>query len=336
MTVRVGVIGVGNIGTAHANNLAGSVAGSSVSAVFDVSQGPADELATQIGCRVAASLEDLIGADDVDAIVIASPDGLHPEQALSCLAAGKPTLCEKPLAPTREEAKSVLDAEVALGRRLITLGFMRRFDPGYLGLKAQLTTEAIGSPLLVHNVHRVAFAPYGLTSAGTVTNAAIHEIDINRWLLDDEYDRVQVITGRPGPDVPDGERDPMLLIFQTSDGILVEIEAFITAGYGYEVACQVVASAGVADMGDGGFITTTAKRVRGQAIPELWLGRFNEAYRLQMQAWVDSIRGLTGPAGASLWDGFAATAAAQAAVASLSSESWESIDMPDKPELYNP
>ncbi|MCP5030906.1 MAG: Gfo/Idh/MocA family oxidoreductase [Actinomycetia bacterium] len=334
MTVGVGVIGVGNIGTAHARNLAGSVAGSTVSAVFDVSRERSAELAAELGCRSASSADELIGGDDVDAVVIASPDALHPGQALACLAAGKPTLCEKPLAPTQAEAQVVLDAEVALGRRLITLGFMRRFDPGYLGLKDEILTGAIGAPLLVHNVHRVAYAPYGLTSTGTVAAAAIHEIDINRWLLDDEYERVQIISGRPGPDVPDGERDPMLLIFQTVTGVLVEVEVFLTARYGYEVVCQVVASDGVADMGDRTYITRTTKRVRGQAIPEQWLGRFNEAYRLEAQAWVDSIRGLTGPVGASLWDGFAATVAAEAAITSLSSERWETVDLPPKPDLY--
>lgn len=334
MTIRVGIVGVGNIGSAHALNLAGSVAGSTVSAIFDVSPETTGELATAVSCRVASSLDDLIGGDDVDAVVIASPDGLHPEQVLACLAVGKPTLCEKPLAPSRHEAQSVLDAEVALGRRLVTLGFMRRFDPGYLSLKNQITGGAIGSPLLVHNAHRVAYAPYGLTTAGTVTNAAIHEIDINRWLLDDEYERIQIITGRAGPDVPAGEQDPILLIIRTAGGVLVEIEAFLTARYGYEVTCNVVASDGVAEMGDGGYITTTTAGVRGQAIPELWLGRFGEAYRLEMQAWIDSVRGITGPVGASLWDGFAATAAAEAAVASLTSDTWETVALPPKPDLY--
>lgn len=199
MTIRVGVIGVGNIGTAHARNLAGSVAGSTVSAVFDVSQERSADVAAELGCRATSSLDELVGGDDVDAIVIASPDGLHAEQALACLAVGKPALCEKPLAPTSAAAKAVLDAEVAIGRRLVTVGFMRRFDPGYIGLKNEIQTGAIGPPLLVHNVHRVAFAPYGLTSAGTVTNAAIHEIDINRWLLDDEYERSRSSLAGPAP-----------------------------------------------------------------------------------------------------------------------------------------
>lgn len=334
MTIRVGIIGAGNIGTVHARNLAGSVAGSAVTAIFDVAGTSATALAAELGCRVAASLEDLITGDDVDAVVIASPDALHSEHALACLAARKPTLCEKPLAPTLGEAQRVLDAEVAIGERLITLGFMRRFDPGYVALKAEIGLAGIGSPLMVHNVHRNAFFAYGLTTEGTVTNAAIHEIDINRWLLDDEYTRVQVIMGQTAPEVPEGQRDPLFIVYETERGVVVDIEAFMTARYGYEVTCQVVASDGVSDMGDGGYITRTTQRVRGQAIPEQWLGRFRDSYRIEMQAWVDSLRGRTGPVGASLWDGFAATVAADAAVNSLSSGTWEPVDLPPRPDVY--
>ncbi|MDH3754457.1 MAG: Gfo/Idh/MocA family oxidoreductase [Acidimicrobiia bacterium] len=334
MTIRVGVIGAGNIGTAHAHNLATAVPGSTVTAIYDVDQPAATALASELGCRSTASLADLINADDVDAVVIASPDGLHAEQALACLAVRKPTLCEKPLAPTIEAAQRVLDAEVAIGERLLTLGFMRRFDPGYVALKREIGAEGIGTPLMVHNVHRNAAFAYGLTTEGTVTNAAIHEIDINRWLLEDEYARVQVIMGRSGPDTPDGQRDPLFIIYETAGGVVVDIEAFMMARYGYEVTCQVVASDGVSDMGDGGYITRTTARVRGQPVPEQWIGRFRDAYRIEMQAWIDSIRGRAGPTGASLWDGFAATHAAEAAVESLRSDGLVRVDLPSRPDLY--
>ncbi len=135
MTIRVGVIGTGNIGTAHALSLAREVSGSSVVAVFDVAADRAQGLAIDIDARALPSAQAVIEDDDVDAVVIASPDDLHAEQALACLAVGKPVMLEKPLAPTLSAAQQVLDAEVALGRRLIMLGFMRRFDPGYVALK---------------------------------------------------------------------------------------------------------------------------------------------------------------------------------------------------------
>ena len=63
---------------------------------------------------------------------------------LACIEAGKPVLCEKPLATTAEACLHVIDAEVAGGRRLVSLGFMRRFDPGYGAIKEGLENGGVG------------------------------------------------------------------------------------------------------------------------------------------------------------------------------------------------
>lgn len=334
MSVRVGVVGTGNIGTAHALSLARQVSGSTVTAVFDVAQERAEALAREVGARALPSAQAVIEDENVDAVVIASPDDCHAEQALACLAVGKPQMLEKPLAPSLADASSVMDAEIATGRRSIMLGFMRRFDPGYVAMKESLTSGGIGDPLVVHNVHRNAFAPYGLDTRLSIANSAVHEVDINRWLLDEEYSWVQVLSGKPGPDVPEGQQDPLLITFRTVGGVLVTIEIFMTAHYGYEVNCQIVGSDGTLDMGDGTFVTRSSARVRGQDLPELWLGRFSEAYRAELQAWIDSIRGLSSPTGASTWDGYVAALSCRAAVDALNENGAVEIEIPNRPALY--
>jgi len=326
--LRIGIIGTGNIGTSHARSLAREVSGAEVAWLYDADTSRASDLADELGARVAPNVEQLIASSD--AVVIASPDHLHAEQALLCLDAQRPTLCEKPLAPSVTDAQSVVDAEVDLGRRLISLGFMRRFDPGYVALKDSL--DGIGEPLLIHNVHRNAFAPYGLATAMTMTNMAIHEFDINRWLLDDDYATVQVVAGRPGPRTPDGQLDPVLVLLTTRGGAVVEIEAFVNASYGYEVRCEVVGSEGTVEMGDGAYLTRRAERAVGHDVPELWLGRFEDAYRRQLQAWVDAtLIGRT--SGATAWDGLLATITANAAVDAIT-EGPQVIDLPARPALY--
>ncbi|MGA0945072.1 MAG: Gfo/Idh/MocA family protein [Candidatus Nanopelagicales bacterium] len=326
--LSVGVIGAGNIGTSHARSLSREVAGAQLSWLYDADVARANALAAEIGARVAPPVEQLIASSD--AVVIASPDALHAEQALICLDAQRPTLCEKPLAPTVSEATSVVDAEIDLGQRLISLGFMRRFDPGYVALKESLSS--IGQPLIVHNVHRNEYAPYGLTTSGTLTNSAIHEIDINRWLLDDDYATVQVVAGKPGPRTPEGELDPILMLLTTRGGVIVEVEAFVNAAYGYEVRCEVVGSEGTVEMGDGSYLTRRAQRAVGHEVPELWLGRFEDAYRRQLQAWVDATRvGTT--SGATAWDGLLATITANAAVTAITYGP-QSIELPERPSLY--
>ena len=332
--MRVGVVGAGNIGTAHAVNLARVVSGSRVTVVADADAGRAAALAADVGARAVASLADVLGADDVDAVLLASPDDVHAEQVLLGIAAGLPMLCEKPLATTQPGAAAVLDAEVALGRRLVQLGFMRRFDPGYAQLREELTAEGIGDPLVVHNVHRNTAAPYGLVTERVLTNMVVHELDICRWLLDEEYASVTVVTGRPGPMTPEGQHDPVLLLLRSEHGVLVEVEAFANAQYGYEVACRVTGSHGQAVMGDGSFVTRSAAFRRGVALPELWTGRFAEAYRLQLQGWVDALRSGSPPPGATAWDGYAATVVATRAVEAYRTGGWVDVELPPRPALY--
>jgi myo-inositol 2-dehydrogenase/D-chiro-inositol 1-dehydrogenase len=334
MTIRVGVIGTGNIGTSHARDLAMRVSGSTVTVLYDFDQSRAAALADELGATAVPTFEDVIESDDVDAILIASPDDFHAEQALAGLAAGRQMLCEKPLAPVEADALRVIETEVALGRRHIMMGFMRRFDPGYAELKSQFTDEGIGQPLIVHHLHTNQAAPYGLASARTMTNMVIHEFDITRWLLDDDYASVQVIAGRPAPGTPEGELDPLLVIMRMQSGALVEVEAFVNAQYGYEVSCRVTGSRGGAQMGEGSYVTRSAAGLRGQEVPELWLSRFAGAYHRQLQAWVDALRSGGPLPGASAWDGYVATITANCAVAALDSGVPVEVALPPTPGLY--
>ncbi|MEL6985277.1 MAG: Gfo/Idh/MocA family oxidoreductase, partial [Actinomycetota bacterium] len=162
----------------------------------------------------------------------------------------------------------------------------------------------------------------------------IHELDIGRWVLDEEYRSVQVITGRPGPRTPDGEHDPILVILRSTSGVIVQIEAFVNATFGYQVACRVAGSEGQAAMGDGTFVTRSKAFSRGVEVPELWLGRFAEAYRIQLQGWVDSLAAGTPPPGASAWDGYLATVVANRAIEAYDSGAEVVIDAPERPRLY--
>ena len=336
MTVRIAVVGAGNIGPAHAENLARDTARAEVVAVFDVDGARAAEVAETVGARAVTTVDEAIGADDVDAVVISSPDPFHAEQALACLEAAKPMLCEKPLAVTEADAVAIVEAEVARGRRSIQVGFMRRFDPGYVELKAEIGDDGIGEALMVHQLHTNTRAPYGLLTEQTLTNMAIHEFDIARWLLDDEYRSVSVLHGRPGPRTPAGEHDPILIVLHTAAGVLVQIEAFVNATFGYQVACRVSGSEGQAAMGDGNFVTRSRAFHRGVDVPELWLGRFAEAYRIQLQGWVDALRSDDAPPGASAWDGYLATVVANRAIEAYHRGEAVAVETPPRPGIYDP
>lgn len=235
MTLRVGLIGAGVMGTDHARTISTAVAGATLVAVTDTDHDRAAELGGQLGADVVPSDHDLIASSDVDAVIIASHDSAHAQQVMACVEAGKPVLCEKPLAPTVEECQQIVSAQQAraLGD-LVSVGFMRRFHAGFRAMKDALATEALGSPLMVVGSHRnVRAYPTG-GSEGTLTNSAVHDIDITEWLLGSPI--VEVGWYAPKPTSLDPERhDPQLIHLRTAEGVLASIDVFVNAQYGYDV-----------------------------------------------------------------------------------------------------
>jgi myo-inositol 2-dehydrogenase/D-chiro-inositol 1-dehydrogenase len=316
--IRVGVIGTGMMGADHARRLDGSIAGAVVSAVADVDIGRASRVAGGlVDARVAADALELIAADDVDAVVVASADETHEAFALACLAAGKPLLCEKPLAPTAPAALRILEAEQELDAPMISIGFMRRFDPGFVELKAALGAGSVGAPLVVHCIHRNAGAVAGVTAAEVVTSSAIHEIDTARWLLDEEI--VAITAHAPHHRRrPESAPDPLLVRIESESGTIVDVEVFVDASYGYDVRCEVVGETGAISLDAPGATTLRLGGRRSESLAADWRPRFSEAYRRELQDWVVAVRTGTPSGAANTRDGYLATVVAEAAVESLS------------------
>jgi len=322
MTVRAAVIGTGIMGAEHARLLERQVSGVVVTGAFDVdTERCRQAVAGMPSARVFSDPIELIFDPGIDAVVIASADLTHERFALAAIAAGKPVLCEKPLAPDIAGCERILAAEVAAGRRLVSVGFMRRFDPGHRQLKQVLAGGDIGTALLMHCVHRNRSAPAG------------HEFDAARWLLDDELATVTVhrprSSRRSSPTA-----DPLFLVVESSAGALVDIEVFLNCGYGYEVRCEVVGEDGTVFLDAPAATATRGAAGISRSLAEDWRPRFAEAYRCELQEWIDSVAAGAVSCLASTWDGYAATAAAQAGVAALDSGRAEPVRLPPRPELY--
>ncbi|MBV9195818.1 MAG: Gfo/Idh/MocA family oxidoreductase [Solirubrobacterales bacterium] len=332
--VSVGVIGAGLMGTTHARTLATAVPGAELTAISDTVSEQAERLAHEVAVdRVYGDAPELIHDPGVDAVIIASTAPTHEEFALACLQAGKPVLCEKPLAATAAAARQVLDAEAALGRRLVQVGFMRRFDPGYRELKAALDGGAIGAPLIAYSTHRAPTVPDAFDSEMVITDTVVHDVDTIRWMLGQEMTGVTVLAGRPTSQAPAGVHDPQMVVFECSGGVLVHVEAFVRAQYGYDIRCEVVGEAGTLTLSPP---ATALVHRDGHAtvdLPQRFQERFADAYIAELTAWIASIADGT-PVGASAWDGHAATVICEAAVESQKTHRPVAIDLSDKPSLY--
>jgi myo-inositol 2-dehydrogenase/D-chiro-inositol 1-dehydrogenase len=327
--MNVGVIGAGLMGSTHVRILDAAVAGAEVVAVSDALREAAERIAGP--ATVYADAYELIGDPAVEAVVIASPAATHEAFALACLDGGKPVLCEKPLAASAEASRRVLDAEAALGRRLVQVGFMRRYDPGYADLKRRLDAGDVGAPLVVHCAHRNAVAPPTFTSEMLITDSVVHEIDTVRWLLGEEIARATVFAPRASRRAAAGLQDPQVVVFETASGRLVDVECFVNAQYGYDIRCEVVAETGTLELAPPA--TVTARRAGASAVDvaEGFQRRFAAAYLSQLQTWVAAGGAPTGP---DAWDGYAAAVVCEAAVESLRSGRGVDVRLDGRPALY--
>jgi myo-inositol 2-dehydrogenase/D-chiro-inositol 1-dehydrogenase len=332
VSVRVGIVGVGVMGADHARVLASHVPGAVLQAVYDADAARAKAVADGTGAKsVAADALALVRDPSIDAVLIASPDATHKALTLACLEARKPVLCEKPLAPTAAECREVLAAESKLGRRLVQVGYMRRFDPAYAEMKARLLSGRLGAPLMFHCVHRNVAAPSWFDSRMAVSNSAVHEFDIARWTLETELAVIQVF--RPKAARADSPGAPVFLVLETARGQLVNIEIFIDATYGYDVRGELVCERGTVSLAKPGRTEINLDLAHGSAYPADWRPRFADAYRLQAEAWVAAIVG-DASAGACAWDGYAAAAVAEAGLQSLAENRSVPISLVEKPALY--
>src|SRR5919106_2166764 len=250
MTLSIGVVGTGMMGQFHVERLASSVPNARVVAVSDVNVEGAKQVAEQVGARAYADGNELIADDQVDAVLIASPGDTHEALTLACLAADKPVLCEKPLAPTIDACLRVLEAEAARPRRLIQVGFMRRYDDGFQALKAAADDGRVGRPLLLHCRHRNAAVPPGFTSDMMITDSVVHDIDVTRWLLAQEIVATTVFKARPSSLAPEGLQDPQMVMLESADGVLVDVESFVTCQFGYDIRYELVGETGTVALGE--------------------------------------------------------------------------------------
>lgn len=321
---RIALIGAGGMGSFHARTLA-RIPNAQMVLIADPFGDNAAGLAAELGADATSDPMAAAVADGVDAVVIASPDETHAELTLAAMAAGKRVLCEKPLATSVADAQAVVDAEAALGRRVVQVGFMREYD-----LPHQQVVEAIADEAPLHfirSVHRNTNAQ-SRTDLGVVGQSIVHDLHSIRFMTGSEITAVTTHATRRD----DGGLRHVVLVCELSGGGHGMVE-FDDDGFAYEVLVDV--TIGASTITTAGPVRAIERRDAAVAtnIGRDWFGWFADAYRVQDAAWVES---LDEPAaiGPSTWDGLAAQVVVEAALTSLEDGGRVDVELPARPALF--
>ncbi|MFK0331927.1 Gfo/Idh/MocA family protein [Rhizobium sp. NPDC090275] len=336
MTLRIGVIGTGAIGREHARRINQVLGGAKLVALSDVNKASAEAVKRDIAPDAAIydTGEALIAASDVDAVLVTSWGATHEQYVLAAIAAGKPCFCEKPLATTAEGAKRIVDAEVNYGKRLVQVGFMRRYDSGYVALKQAVDTK-IGAPIIVHAAHRNPAVPEQYVTPMAIHDTLIHEIDVFRWLLNDDYVSARVLFPRSAARSHAKLKDPQIVILETAKGTIINVEVFVNCHYGYDIQCEVVGEDGIARLPEPMAIQMRlGARLQNDILTD-WKDRFIASYDVELQDFIHAAAKGTA-SGPTSWDGYVAAITSDACVTAQEEEGQAiAINLPARPALYN-
>ena len=297
--VNIGVIGLGRMGRLYAQMLATQVSGARLYAVAEVSEQARSQATSELAVAHAfADAYELLALPGLDAVVIATPTSTHHDPVIAAAKAGKAIFCEKPLALTLEETGSMVEA-IANAQVPLQVGFMRRFDAAYQRAKTLIDDGQIGYPVTFKSLSRDPFCPPGnyldpAKSGGLILDMAIHDFDLARWLVGSEVERVTaegtVLVCNDLASV--GDIDNALVNMRFVNGALGNIEASRNAFYGYDIRTEVLGSEGAVMIGVQQHTPVLLLNRTGahhDVMPYL-MERFGDAYRAQLQHFIDCLR----------------------------------------------
>lgn len=325
MSVRIGLIGAGRMGSLLAYHLAYTIDEAEFVAVADAVASNADAAAGKFNIpNTYADYHEMLERDDIDAVVIVTPTHTHTEVIKDAAAAGKHIFTEKPLSLTLEGCDIAINAVEEAGVKM-QVGFMRRFDPAHVMAKKAIDDGLIGKPAVFKSIGRDVGAPNlefarRENSGGLIMDMGIHDFDLARWLMDSEVEQVS----SDGscfllPELNDvGDIDIAVVNMRFENGAVGNVEVTRASVHGYDIRTEVFGSKGslmIGQLQNTPTLILTKNNVSHDVYPG-FLERFADAYEAEMRAFINVIENdLTSPVDGQ--DARAATAIGIAATMAL-------------------
>ena len=319
--IKFGLLGAGRIGKVHGATIAAS--GKAVVAyVADADAKAAASLATSTGAKVA-TVEDIIRAKDVDAILICTPTDTHADLIEAAAKAGKKVLCEKPVSLSAERTAACLRV-VAANKTLLMIGFNRRHDPNFAALEQRLRAGEIGTIELCTIISRDPAPPpvaYIERSGGLFRDMMIHDFDMARFLVGEEFVSLHAFASSlVDPAIGKaGDVDTASVHMRTATGKIAVITNSRRATYGYDQRMEVHGSKGMLrahNVHENTVEFAGAAGFTGAVVQNFFLERYSAAYAREIAAFLEAIEKGT-EAKANGHDGLMAQKLADAATESV-------------------
>lgn len=323
MTINIGLLGAGRIGKTHATALTG-IPGTKLAAVFDPIDAAAEAIVIMSGAR-RASVQEILADKTIHAVLICTPTDMHADQIEQAAKAGKAIFCEKPIDLSAGRVRACLKV-VAEHNAKLMIGFNRRFDTHFADVRARIGAGEIGKVELVQITSRDPGPPpidYIKRSGGLFRDMMIHDLDMARFLLNDEIVSVSA-TASVLVDVEIGKAgdvDTAAATLLTKSGKIAVITNSRRATYGYDQRIEVHGENGVLSAGNmhtNTVVLGNGSGYRGAPLMDFFMERYAPAYRAELTSFVKAIEtgSAMSPSGA---DGLKSLELADAAVESAKS-----------------
>ena len=292
--IRFGVIGAGRIGKVHSATIASNPK-AKLAYIADAMPKAAEELAAKYGAKVA-SVEDIMKAKDVDAVLIGSPTGFHAEQIQAASSNGKSIMCEKPVSLSVDAIQQTLKV-VEKNKSTLMIGFNRRFDPSFADLESRIRKGAVGDIEIVTVISRDPNPPpaeYVKGSGGLFRDMMIHDFDMARFLMGEEF----VVVNALGSSLVDkaiglaGDVDTAAVQMQTASGRIAVITNSRRATYGYDQRMEVHGSKGMLSARNVHNTTVELHNAQGtlaDPVQNFFLERYGQAYANELNTFINAV-----------------------------------------------
>ena len=320
--VKLALLGAGRIGQVHARAIS-MIADAKLKYVFDPMLEAANFIVDRYGA-IAASMDEILGDPEVQAVLICTPSDQHADQIQRAVIAGKAVFCEKPISTNVDTTRETLRV-VDENQGCLMLGFQRRFDTHFAALKAKLADVTVGQLEQLLIISRDPAPPpydYMKASGGLFKDMMIHDFDMARWLLGEKITSVYAIgealvdgkTSSLGEDI-----DTASVLMTTETNKQVTILNSRRASVGYDQRVEAHCANGtlqVNSVRETNLVMSNASGIAESPLENFFMTRYQDAYRKEIEYFVTAIKDSLTPM-VSGQDGLEALVLAQAASESL-------------------